>query len=102
MPTRKTSAAPKAAPKTVKAAPKQAPAAHNHEALEAELAALRKEVEALKGQCHSCCADLAELKAGPQSEARDPRVDALIKAMMNCPQSYNQWRAFIKSSPDLR
>tara|TARA_B100000900_G_C20237920_1_gene576637 strand:+ start:110 stop:382 length:273 start_codon:yes stop_codon:yes gene_type:complete len=75
MPVKKSTAAPKAA-KSVEVKD------HKHAALEAEIAKLKKEIEALKGQCHSCCADLESLKSQPQ-QATDPRVDQIISALLN-------------------
>lgn len=48
---------------------KESVAAHKHDDLLKEIAALKKELQsvkaesaALKGQCHSCCGDIADLK----------------------------------------
>ena len=74
---------------------------HKHAELEASIAALKKEIEALKGQCHSCCADLAELKSAPAPDvaARDPRVDAILEVLTG-PNAhwpkYKKYLSFIK------
>ena len=76
------------------AAKKEEVVAHKHEDLLKEIAELKKaladvkaESVALKGQCHSCCGDLAalkkeveDLKAKPAG-SKDERVDLLIKIL---------------------
>ena len=70
MPVKKTTSAP------AKAAPVKKD--HKHAELESSLASLQKEVEALRKQCESCCAEIKELKAAqPAAAAQDPRVDKL-------------------------
>ncbi len=82
MPIKKSTTSKSAVPKAAKpAAPKAATVAqkdHNHAALEASIAALKEEVAALKGQCHSCCAKLDELSK-PSSSIDDPRVDKILE-----------------------
>ena len=68
---------------------------HDHAALQAEIAELRKEVAALKGQCHSCCADLAELKSSGQTAVQDPRLDELLQHLRKSIK-YNQLRGVYK------
>ena len=82
MPVKKTTT--KSAP--AKPAAKSSVPQHDHAALQAEIAELRKEVAALKGQCHSCCADLAELKSQSKPDSADEnsladKIETLISAL---------------------
>lgn len=49
----------------------------SNEALRSEIAELKKQIEALSSQCHSCCADLKELK----SLTGDERLSSLLLTM---------------------
>ena len=90
MPVKKTTTAKAAAPKAT------AQKDHKHAELEANLAELQKEIEALKGQCRSCCAEIDALKSAGAPEAKDPRVDELLKNIQAW-GAYTQLRRLYKN-----
>lgn len=81
------------------AAKKEEVAEHKHDDLVKQIADLKKELQAvkaesadLKGQCHSCCGDIANLKKEiallkeQPTGGKDERVDRLEKLLS---QHYN-------------
>ena len=95
MPVKKTTTSKSVSAAKPKPAAKPSVPQHDHAALQAEIAELRKEVAALKGQCHSCCADLAELKSSGQASVLDPRLDELLNHLRKSIK-YNQLRGAYK------
>ena len=66
--------------------------AHKHADLEATIAELKKEIEALRGQCHSCCAELSELRSA--SSAKDDRLDEILSVIKE-EREYRALRKFV-------
>lgn len=61
---------------------------HKHAELEKSITSLKKEINELKGQCQSCCKELAiaksqieDLKSSPAAVIHDERVDLILKAL---------------------
>ena len=52
-------------------------------ALKKELTALKKDIASLKGQCQTCCDDLAQIKNTENKEVLDNRVDQLIRRILS-------------------
>ena len=100
MPTKKSTTSNPTVSKAAKPAPpKAAPAAqkdHKHAALEASIAALKEEVASLKGQCHSCCAALDELKA-QAGKSQNSDLARLISILNHAP-TYAAFRKKVRSS----
>ena len=56
---------------------------NDYKKLEEQIVALKKEIDALRGQCSNCCNDIAELKNAPEVELSDKRVDLLLDRIIN-------------------
>ena len=105
MPTRKNQT--KSTPaKATAPAQENSVADHSHASLEASIAALKSEVESLRGQCHSCCAELSELlqlkstdnQPSEDEKALSSRLDRLIFSIKRS-QNMAHLKAFLKKNP---
>jgi len=65
----------------------------SNEALRAEIAALKKQIESLSSQCHSCCADLKALKS-QKSDDKDDRLDRILDVIKE-ERDYKALRKFV-------
>ena|GEM_PF-5871662 len=63
----------------------------SNEVLREEIKELKKQVEALSGQCHSCCADLKQIK----DKTQDDSASALSNLLANS-TSFAQFKHFAK------
>ncbi len=81
----------KAQAKTVSKSKATAKQVVSNESLRAEIAELKKQIAALSSQCHSCCADLKQIK----DKAQDDTAVALLNLLASS-TSFAQFQHFAK------